>query len=311
MQKEKMNSVYLLKCIAALLITNSHFNRLYPDSISFLAFGGYFGNTLFFLMSGFLLAGCDKNCFSPWYGRRVLRIYIPYLVIIPLLLFENYTKTLELEGIIEWLFPIKKFHFIPTIIVLYPFYYVATYLNNRKMVSYWASLFFVVTIQLLYYFFMFDFSYEIDGDFKFIPMMSYFEIMLIGGIIRQYKETVSQYKVVSVVFMLVSFILYVYQVFRPFTGYLGIAQLFAGLVFSSSLAGFIISFEGKMPKLKIINVVGNLTLEVYLVQFLLIDAFLYYAFPLNIFLCLISIIATAYCTNYISEKIKKMIPIMR
>ena len=98
MQKEKMHSIYLLKCVAALLITNSHFNRLYPDSISFLAFGGYFGNTLFFLMSGFLLAGCDKNLFSHWYARRVLRIYIPYLVVIPMLLFEGYTKTLELGG---------------------------------------------------------------------------------------------------------------------------------------------------------------------------------------------------------------------
>ena len=144
-------------------------------------------------------------------------------------------------------------------------------------------------------------------------MMSYFEIMLIGGLIRQYKENISQfsqYRVVFIVLMLVSFILYVYQVFRPFSEYLGIVQLFAGLVFSSSLASFIISYEGKMPKLKIIKIIGDLTLEIYLVQFMLIDAFLYYAFPLNIVLCLVSIVGTAYCIYYLSEKIKRLIPIM-
>ena len=93
-----MHSVALLKCMAALLITNSHFNGLYPEGFSFLAFGGFFGNSLFFLISGFLLVGCDRSIFSKWYTRRVLRIYIPYMVVLPLLLFEEYTRTAELGG---------------------------------------------------------------------------------------------------------------------------------------------------------------------------------------------------------------------
>ena len=98
MPQDRIHSISLLKCLAALLITNSHFNGLYPESISFLAFGGFFGNSLFFLVSGFLLSNCDKVVFPKWYTKRVLRIYLPYLIIIPFLLFEQYTRTHELGG---------------------------------------------------------------------------------------------------------------------------------------------------------------------------------------------------------------------
>ena len=311
MPQDRIHSISLLKCLAALLITNSHFNGLYPESISFLAFGGFFGNSLFFLVSGFLLFNCDKVVFPKWYTKRVLRIYLPYLIIIPFLLFEQYTRTHEWGGVIEWLFPIRKFHFIPSIIVLYPFYYLLTTLNNRKKVRYEVSILIVFLIQLLYYSFLFDFSYEIDADFKLIPLLSYLQIMLIGGLIRQNKSEIKRYRWLFCGIVVVSFLVYVYQVFRPFSGHLGIIQLYAGLIFSGALACFIVSYEGRIVSVAIVEYIGNLTLEIYLVQFMLIDAFLYFAFPLNILLCLISIVATAYCVNYLSERLKSTIPIMK
>lgn len=44
-----------LKCVAVLLVLNSHLDQIYP--VSSLGFGGAMGNTLFFLVSGFTWGG--------------------------------------------------------------------------------------------------------------------------------------------------------------------------------------------------------------------------------------------------------------
>lgn len=51
---ERNISIDILKCFAALLITNSHMNMLYGD-YRFLATGGCIGDVLFFFCSGFTL----------------------------------------------------------------------------------------------------------------------------------------------------------------------------------------------------------------------------------------------------------------
>lgn len=315
MQKEeRFRSIMLLKCFSALLITNSHFNKLYPPSISFLAFGGFFGNTLFFLISGYLLSNCDRYSFPKWYVRRVLRIYIPYVIILPFLLFEECTRiglNISVGGVFEWLFPIRKYHFIPSIIVLYPIYYILSKLNNKNKVPYQVSLAVLVGIQLVYYFFVFDNSYAIDADFRFIPMLSYLQIMIIGGIMRRNNDRVKRYRVISILVTVIAFLLYVYQVFRPFQRHLEIIQLYAGLMFSCGIACVVIGCEDKIPVVKIVSTIENLTLEIYLVQFMLIDAFRYYAFPLDIGLCVISIVATAYCLHFLVEKVKMAFSAMK
>lgn len=54
MAVNRINGVDILKCIAAILITNSHMDMLYPK-FSFLATGGAIGDALFFFCSGFTL----------------------------------------------------------------------------------------------------------------------------------------------------------------------------------------------------------------------------------------------------------------
>ena len=46
--------VVYIKSLACLLITNSHFNRIWP--ISAMATGGAIGNALFFMVAGFCLS---------------------------------------------------------------------------------------------------------------------------------------------------------------------------------------------------------------------------------------------------------------
>lgn len=52
--KERNISIDILKCIAAILITNSHMDSLYGQ-YSILATGGAIGDVLFFFCSGFTL----------------------------------------------------------------------------------------------------------------------------------------------------------------------------------------------------------------------------------------------------------------
>ena len=70
----KLLSISFLRTFAALIIINSHCGSLYP--ISALAKGGALGNSLFFLMSGFLLYPL-KLGFSEWIKKRYIRLYIP------------------------------------------------------------------------------------------------------------------------------------------------------------------------------------------------------------------------------------------
>lgn len=52
--KQRNPSIDILKCIAALLITNSHMELLY-GKYSVMATGGAIGDVLFFFCSGFTL----------------------------------------------------------------------------------------------------------------------------------------------------------------------------------------------------------------------------------------------------------------
>ena len=72
----------LVRCLAALLIANSHLTDYYP--IPQLAGDGLLGNSLFFLLSGYGLAKGDQHTrrrAGDWFKRRLLKIY-PSVVIV-------------------------------------------------------------------------------------------------------------------------------------------------------------------------------------------------------------------------------------
>ncbi len=70
------NNTVFLRFIAIILILNSHLDLYYP--IKYIGTGGAIGNTLFFILSSYGLFKSFENTpqnFSPWYARRVARIY--------------------------------------------------------------------------------------------------------------------------------------------------------------------------------------------------------------------------------------------
>lgn len=81
--KEHDTSIDLLKFLAVIMITNSHFGDLYKDFNVALATFGVHGNALFFFISGMTICmsgSIEKLNFVNWYKRRLERIW-PTLII--------------------------------------------------------------------------------------------------------------------------------------------------------------------------------------------------------------------------------------
>lgn len=74
MAKERVVSIDWLKCLAALLIVNSHIGVCYGKYAA-LATGGAIGNAIFFFCSGYALSLGRLDRFDNWYKRRLFRIY--------------------------------------------------------------------------------------------------------------------------------------------------------------------------------------------------------------------------------------------
>ena len=64
--------ITVLRAMASILITNAHYNNIYPLEI--IANGGLLGDVIFFAVSGFCLYNIRLN-FGKWFGKRILRIY--------------------------------------------------------------------------------------------------------------------------------------------------------------------------------------------------------------------------------------------
>ena len=96
---KRLKAIDYIKCLACVLIINSHLTSLYPRQLYFLSMGGYFGNSLFFFASGYCLVHI-KGRFINWYRRRFTRVYVPYLFMLPLLFFAGQLNGLDLWNII-------------------------------------------------------------------------------------------------------------------------------------------------------------------------------------------------------------------
>lgn len=116
--------IELLRALAAMLITNSHFDGVYPWNISW---GGCPGVALFFLISGFVLVkSVQKEKFFPWWLKKVMRLYIPLSIVNIVTVLIGYRT----PSIMLFIFPINiNLWYVPAITVLY----IAYYLIIRKL----------------------------------------------------------------------------------------------------------------------------------------------------------------------------------
>lgn len=111
----------LIRAFATLLITNSHFDSIYP--ISVLATGGLIGNSLFFIVSGFCLTKITLP-FLNWYRKRLIRVY-PSVLIMALvgICIGDYSISNWSSFVEAFIWP-TYFGFVGYIVLLYiPYYF--------------------------------------------------------------------------------------------------------------------------------------------------------------------------------------------
>lgn len=172
----------LLRTIGILLVTNSHFDALYPDPR--LGTGGALGNAIFFALSGYGLAHSYRNRgrgFVGWYWRRMTRIF-PSVWIVALL-------TLTYLGLwgaatpsslfSEFVWPTR--HWFISAMMLF---YIAFFLllaTGRKFAFEVSAALLLIPYVIGYLWFVDLSTWSIEGGyFKWI---FYGQVMLLGAVV--------------------------------------------------------------------------------------------------------------------------------
>ena len=299
-----MNGYVLLRCLAGLLIVNSHLEDLYP--IRQLAADGLLGNTLFLLLSGYGLASSElktHHSARQWYARRLRRIYPAVFLVI---FFGNYLigggwRTWGAADYIRYFIfaggPTRGYYFVFVILVYYLFYYWFVRTRNPRLLG-WASLAlcapylaipYVGRNEVIYYGFYWIF---------------YFQVMLFGGWLAyrgrpieagRWREVVLLLGVASVYLALRFAAMpgrYERWFFTPALAGVAVCYLLFRL---SAPGGLLTSLLEQRWIARVSALVGGATLELYLLHFHIIrfPPFARCVFPVNVVVVLTVSIAAA------------------
>lgn len=285
-----------LRALAMALITNSHYTGVYPSDL--IANGGLLGDVLFFAVSGFCLYNI-KLPFHKWYFKRIIRIY-PIIWIITLFYFAigAYSYENAFQFLREMLIPVG-YHFVTSIMLLYIPYYVFAYSEKRFAKDFKGKLDFtfitmigIGIIWLAIYFFFYDKSYyHIDTVREPMIRFLYFEAMLIGYYIKKHldifenKKGVVKWIVTAGLFAVYFASKMLFSKRAAFSAYQIINQYIL-LMLLTGIFVCVASVSSKLDKLpdfikKVINYLAKITLEVYVVQVVIIERFRGLKFPIN------------------------------
>lgn len=309
--------IVFLRFLAAILITNSHYQNIYPLEI--IASGGLLGDVLFFSISGYLV-GKSKRSFPNWYAKRVIRIY-PSIIIITSIFLVIGAYSINTFNLFEYFVFPTNYHFIASIMILYiPMYFISKYVNSTKTLGFiiLLTLFGQVMVYLLFY----DYSYyHIDNVREPMIRFLFFISMLIGYYYNINHQTVTKgFKITDVILVVLIAVVYFitkmifvtydhlsfYQIINQYSLLLLLFLIFR--TFSRLEEVF-----KRIPKkaFDVINLISKLTLEIYLVQYVIIPTFENLFFPLNFIVVTVSIFLSAYIlyklTKFVESKFIKIL----
>lgn len=281
-----------LRALAAILITNSHYDGIYPVEI--IANGGLIGDVLFFAVSGFCLCNI-KLRFDKWYLKRVVRIYpAVWIITFVYILLGLYTPdNMSVSEIINWFIYPTNYHFVASIMVLYIPFYVLIRFNKIRDNIIWIIVATVVA-WIMVYIFAYDKSvYHIDTVREPMIRFLYFISMLIGAGFRIYKEKFqNNNRIINWILMVVAFGVYfasklAFSRIETISTY-QIVNQFTILVLLYYIFRCFIGVDNKLEKMPrviktVIHYLSKTTLEIYLVQYgiLIPIKSLGFSFPAN------------------------------
>ncbi len=308
--------VNYLRTIAAILITNSHFSNIWP--VSAMATGGLLGNVLFFAISGFCLFNVKEN-FGKWYLKRILRVY-PTLIAFTLLtvLMGDYSLKSGADAVRLFVYP-TNYVFLVWLMVLYIAFYVVAW-STKKNDKFLPIIFALVLFAWLvvYILFVDKTQYVVDEVSKPYILFLYFMSMLIGAMFRKRVDKIKETKLshVNVIMLFLTLVIYfgckiIFSRIQKLAFLQLLNQLSIMAVLYFTFAVFI-RLEKNLARLptwlnKPMKFLSSITLQIYIVQFVVINKLSNIVFPLNLLLVVIGIVVLATVVYYVECFIKKSV----
>ena len=302
--------ITVLRALAACVITNAHYSGVYP--IDLIANGGLLGDVVFFAVSGYCLYNI-KTSFSKWYGKRLVRCYLPVWIITSVYLVLGLYSFSENGVIWYYIYP-TYYHFVSSIVILYiPYYFIIKQKILREHLG--VVMLGIAAAYIAIYLIVYDKGYyHIDNVREPMIRFLFIESMLLGAWFREHNENhLNTFTRVDIVFVLVSFFAYfaskvAFSRITHISQYQIINQilLFALLYFLFKLFAGLNGKLERLPRIlkKMIAYVAKITLEIYLVQYVIIDLVRpLFGFPMNWLALSISIFLAAVVLHFVTEKL--------
>ena len=294
----------ILKCVAVILIVNSHMEASYGKFASF-ASGGAIGLALFFFCSGFTLN--ISSDFAKYMKRRVARIYptVFSIVFAESLLFGNRINICDvlLNGG-GW--------FVSSIMIMYIGLFV---IDKFFKVRIWGVFIFYLlfVITLLFYVTPDNPNYFFNGSANVFARVHYFIYMLLGYLLKNKIEDFPEFRIsktwlyfLSIVspcsfYAILMFVNYDQQLLKYsiFACVLLIITIISWFLLTSTLNMALGKFTSRLYKG--IKLISALSLEAYLCQTWVITDRLNHLFPFNLALIFIGILLVSYMLKIISN----------
>ena len=293
-------AIDVMKFFAALLITNSHMGIMYTK-FSSLATGGAIGDAIFFFCSGFTLFLGQERRFDNWYKRRISRIYptvIAWAIVTAFFINESYSVNDCITKGGGW--------FIPCIMVYYIIIYFVRKLFKTKL---WLAFLLASAFTIFYYYLSGDYHcISIYGETGF-RLVFFFLYMLLGAIVGQNYQNIKMR--MPAIWLFASLVLFnALLLIRGrldilLDSFINIMSLIVLFVICISLYACCNAkvvkkiYESKFGL--VIQFIGGLCLEIYVVQHAIITTSLNNIFPLNIFIVFVAIVLSAYILKCLSR----------
>lgn len=320
MGKKIYTSVDAIKCLAALLVLNSHMDLIYP--ISALATGGAIGNGLFFFASGFLANNIhSETSFLPWYLKKVKRL-IPITAIVAIirLVIIGGIPTSLVGMFLEIVWP-TYYWFVGALLLFYIPYFIIIkkqLLPHIKFIVLGLGM-----VYVFYYLLLLDTSkwvvesvgmMDINGCFKLIY---YFMIMIIGAFTKEDVSSQIENKYKHLCIGICGFIcMYTFKVIMGRIQYLMYFQFIVQLctiITVIGIAKYLLANEERICRYKntvyfrLVRCISNLSLELFLAQEIVVLYAKRLSFPLSFGVMISGTVILAYIIKSIAKLIAKYI----
>lgn len=277
-----------LKMCAALLITNSHCQNIYP--LSYLSVGGTFGNALFFIISGYLLINI-RTSFITWYYNRVKRLLPSTLLCLSVnvifLLDDDIQNFTDLKKVVVYY--LDLYWFVWTILIYYMIYFpiIRQALIRKSVKPITITLFvWIVGYIVLYSIYLHQnnksFFVELSG-FDFFKVYNYFGVFILGALFRTLQNKFHCKTCLALLICISGACIWAFEygMIYFYNQYYSVQFIIHLGVLIFAFFAIVLFSQLKIRKVKIVSLIASSTLEIYLMQITFLALSLYFSFPVN------------------------------